>query len=141
MADVEQTQKMIPFITCEISLCQYVSELVFGCQCIYFDLDLWCPNLFFRNNRSRATLWVLETCLMVGLLPFLYHLDHCFVVFKDFQQSFLTRRMHLRGNKINIVQIINHSMRFLSRWKFVRSCTNWVRARVSPLLITLIRVS
>ena len=27
MADVEQTQKMIPFITCEISLCQNVCEL------------------------------------------------------------------------------------------------------------------
>ena len=38
MADVEQTQKMIPFITCEISLCQYVCELVFGVN--VFDLDL-----------------------------------------------------------------------------------------------------
>ena len=26
MADVEQTPKMTPFITCEISLCQYVGE-------------------------------------------------------------------------------------------------------------------
>ena len=38
MDDVEQTQKMIPFITCEISLCQYVSELVLGVNA--FDLDL-----------------------------------------------------------------------------------------------------
>ena len=38
MADVEQTQKMIPFITCEISLCQYVCELVLGVN--VFDLDL-----------------------------------------------------------------------------------------------------
>ena len=60
------------------------------------------------------------------------HLDHCFVVFKDIQQSFLTRRMDVRGKKINIVQIISHSMRFLSRWRFVR---------VSPFLIILIRVS
>ena len=30
MADVEQTHKMIPFITCEISLCQYVCDLVLG---------------------------------------------------------------------------------------------------------------
>ena len=30
MADVEQTQKMIPFITCEMSLRQYVRELVLG---------------------------------------------------------------------------------------------------------------
>ena len=38
MADVEKTQKMIPFITCEISLCQYVCELVLGVN--VFDLDL-----------------------------------------------------------------------------------------------------
>ena len=38
MADVEQTQKMIPFITCEISLCQYACELVLGVN--VFDLDL-----------------------------------------------------------------------------------------------------
>ena len=37
MADVEQTQKMIPFITCEISLCQYVCELVLDVN--VFDLD------------------------------------------------------------------------------------------------------
>ena len=37
MANVEQTQKMIPFITCEISLGQYVCELVFGVN--VFDLD------------------------------------------------------------------------------------------------------
>ena len=35
MADVEQTQKMIPFITCEISLCQHTCLRVgFWCQCI-----------------------------------------------------------------------------------------------------------
>ena len=28
-------------------------------------------NLIRSNNQSRATLWVLETCLIVGLLPFM----------------------------------------------------------------------
>ena len=42
MADVEQTQKMIPFITCEVSLGQYVRELVFGVN--VFDLVFWGPN-------------------------------------------------------------------------------------------------
>ena len=37
MADVKQTQKMIPLITCEISLGQYVCELVFGVSVC--DLD------------------------------------------------------------------------------------------------------
>ena len=42
MANVKQTQKMIPFITCEISLGQYVCELVFGVD--VFDLDLKSPD-------------------------------------------------------------------------------------------------
>ena len=52
MANVKQTQKMIPFITCEISFGQYVCELVFGVD--VFDLDIGVQ---------------METCLMVGLLP------------------------------------------------------------------------
>ena len=38
MANVEQGQQMIPLITCEVSLDQYVCELVFGVD--VFDLDL-----------------------------------------------------------------------------------------------------
>ena len=37
MADIKQGQQMIPFITCEIHLCQDVCELVFGVG--VFDLD------------------------------------------------------------------------------------------------------
>ena len=37
MANVKQTQKMIPFITCEISFGQYVSDLVVGVN--VFDLE------------------------------------------------------------------------------------------------------
>ena len=33
--------------------------------------------------------------------PLYDHLDHCFVVFKDVQQNFLTRRIRVWGNKIN----------------------------------------
>ena len=38
MADIKQGQQMIPFITCEIPLCQDVCELVLGVD--VFDLDL-----------------------------------------------------------------------------------------------------
>ena len=69
MANVKQTQKMIPFVTCEIALCQYVCELVLGVN--VFDLDFLGPTWFDRKTQSRATLWALETCLIVGLLPFL----------------------------------------------------------------------
>ena len=42
MANIKQSQQMVPFITCEISLGQYVCELVLGV--IVFDLDLGGPN-------------------------------------------------------------------------------------------------
>ena len=66
MADVKQGQQMIPFIACEIPLCQDVCELVFGVD--VFDLDLGI-QIYSIEQPMRATLWVLETCLIVGLLP------------------------------------------------------------------------
>ena len=32
MADVEQMNKIVPFVTCEITFRQYVCELVFGVE-------------------------------------------------------------------------------------------------------------
>ena len=40
------------------------------------------------------------------------HLDHCFVVFKHIQQSFMMSRFDVWGNKTNIIQII--SLRLLA---------------------------
>ena len=73
MANVEQTQKMIPLVTCEISPC-------LTCPASWFLVSMYLmwilgSKLILSNNQSRATLWVLETCLIVGLLPF-NHLDH-----------------------------------------------------------------
>ena len=42
------------------------------------------------------------------------HLDHNFVVFKHMSQSFLMRRLDFGGNTINMIQIIDHSLRLLS---------------------------
>ena len=39
------------------------------------------------------------------------HLDHCFVVFKHIQQSFLMRGQDVWGNGINIIQNVEHSLR------------------------------
>ena len=33
------------------------------------DLDFWVQVDSVKNYQSRATLWVLDTCLIVGLLP------------------------------------------------------------------------
>ena len=69
MASVKQTQKMIPFVTCEIFLGSYVCELVFLVS--MYLIWIFGSKLIRSNNQSRATLWVLETCLIVGLLPFM----------------------------------------------------------------------
>ena len=71
------------------------------------------------------------------------HFDHCFVVFKHIQQSFFTRKVDGGGNKINIVQFIDHSLRLLPFVNRVRWRTNFtlVRTQVSPFFMTLIRVS
>ena len=58
------------------------------------------------NNKSSATLWVLDTCLIVGLRStFNYHFDHGFVVFKNVQHRTRSRRFRVRRNMMNIIQI------------------------------------
>ena len=110
MANVKQTQKMIPFITCEISLRQCVCELVLGVN--VFDLDfgiqidsIECP--IESNSVGSVNMSHCRTSLYNNL-------DHGFVVFIHIQQSFLMRRFDVRGDKINIIQIINHSLRLLA---------------------------
>ena len=66
MADIAQVKKIVPLITCEIPFCQDVCELVFGVNIFYLDLG---SNSIRSNNQSRATRWVLEMRLIVGLLP------------------------------------------------------------------------
>ena len=90
MANVEQTQKMIPFITCEIHHCQDFCELVFGVN--VFDLDLAIQidsikksiksNSVGSGNMSHRRAFCLYD-----------HLDNCFSVFKHIQQSFLMWRL------------------------------------------------
>ena len=63
MADVEQMKKIIPFVTCEIT---------FGQICLRVDVWYQCieSRLILSNKQPKATLWVLNTCLSVGLRPF-----------------------------------------------------------------------
>ena len=90
MANVEQTQKMIPVITCEVSLCQYVCELVFGVN--LFDLDLGVQMDFVEQPIKSNSVGSgnMSHCRVSSLYN---HLDNCFAVFKHIQQSFLMRRV------------------------------------------------
>ena len=93
MANIEQAQQMIPLITREISLCQYVSELFFGVN--LFDLDFWVQinsikQPFKSNSASPGNM---SHCWTPS---FNDHFDHCFIVFKHIQQSFSTRGLDVR---------------------------------------------
>ena len=67
MADVEQTQKMIPFITCEFSLCQYVCELVFGVN--VFDLDLGVQVNSIEKTNQEQLCGFLRRVSLSGFFP------------------------------------------------------------------------
>ena len=68
MADIEQTQQMVPFVTCEISL---VSMSASWFLVSMYLIWIFVSKLMRSNDQSRATLCFLQTCLIVGLLPFM----------------------------------------------------------------------
>ena len=90
MANVEQTQKMIPFVTCEISLGKHVCELVLGVNVFDFDLRVRIDSIEKPSEGNSVGPGNMSHC---GTSSLYYHLDHCFVVFKHIQQSFLMRRL------------------------------------------------
>ena len=59
MDDVKEMEKIVPLITCEISLCQYLCELVCGVDTL--DLNLWIQIHSVKQQLGgfwvRASLW------------------------------------------------------------------------------------
>ena len=93
MANVKQTQKMIPFITREISLGQYVCELVFGVNVFDLDLLVQIDSLKQPIKSNSVDSGNMSHCMTPS---FNDHLDHCFVVFKTHTKKSLdakTRRL------------------------------------------------
>ena len=82
MDHVKQIQQMIPFITCEIPLCQDVCELVFGVD--VFDLDFGVQiNSIEQPIKSNP---VGSGNMSHRRTPsFKNHLDHSFIVLKHQQ--------------------------------------------------------
>ena len=68
MADVEQTQKMIPFITCEVSLCQYVCELVLGVNVFDFDLGVQIDSIKQPIKSNFCGFW--KRVSLLDFFPF-----------------------------------------------------------------------
>ena len=90
MANIEQVQQMIPLITCEISFGQYVCELVFGVDVLDLDFGIQINSIEQPIKRNSVSPGNVSHCRTP---PINDHLDHCFIVFKHIQQSFLMRRL------------------------------------------------
>ena len=90
MADNEQAQLMVPLITCEIPLCQNVSELVFGVDVFNLDFGIQINSIeqpIKSDSVGSGNVSHRRTS------TFNDHLDHSFIVLKHIQQSFLMRRL------------------------------------------------
>ena len=126
MVNVEQTQKIMPFITCEMSMCQYVCELVLGVN--VFDLEFG-VQMIRSNNQSRATLWVLETCFIVRLLPFVIILITASLSSKIFNRTSLREEFTFEGIKSTLSKLL------ITPWDCFRFWMVWGVERTSRLFI------
>ena len=81
---------MIPFVTCEISLSWHVSELVFGVNVFDLDFGIQIDSIEQPIKSNSVGSGNMSHCRASSLCD---HLDHCFVVLKHIQQSFLNRRV------------------------------------------------
>ena len=82
------------------SLCQYVCELILDVN--VFDLDLGDQIDSIKQSIKSNSVGSgnMSHCRTSSLYD---HLGHCFVVFKDVQQSLRREEFTFEGNKINIV--------------------------------------
>ena len=88
MADVEQMQKMIPFFTCEVSLYQCVSELVFGVNVFDLDLRVQIDSIKQPIKSNSVSSGDVSHCWTPA---FDHHFDYRLIVLQDIQHSTRTR--------------------------------------------------
>ena len=86
-------------------VCQQVG---FWCRCTWFGF--LGSRLIRSNSQSRVTMWVLETCLIVGLLLFMIILNTAALSSEHIQQSFLLRR---------VWRLSEHNQYYLARWSYL----------------------
>ena len=97
--NVEQTKKMIPFVTRKTSFGHNIGELVLVSTYLIRILG---SKSILSNNHSSTTLWVLDTCLIVGLLPSNDHFEYRFIVFKSVQLRLTVRRIFACGDVVRM---------------------------------------
>ena len=79
MANIEQSQQMIPFITCEIPLCQDVCKLVLGVDVFDLDFGLQINSVEQPIKCNSVDSGDVSHCRTSA---FDNHLDYSFIVLK-----------------------------------------------------------
>ena len=128
MADINKWRIFFHSSRVNFPFGQNVCELIFGVNLT--DLDLWF-KLILWNNQSRATLWVRESCLIVGLRTLRIILITAFIVLKDIQHSTRTR---IRCNWWNVINVCWNDVGVLD-WDGVVHVWLGTLQRVSPLFL------
>ena len=83
---------MIPLIRCDISFGDIVYELVFGVDVFDLDFGIQIDSIEQPIKSNSVGSGNMSHCRTPS---FNDHLDHCFIVFKHIQESFLTRRLDI----------------------------------------------
>ena len=96
---VEQTKKTVPLVTREISLCQYVCELVLGVNVFVLDLGVQIDCVAHPIKSNSVGSGHVSHC---WISSFDNHLDDSFGVFKNVQLRLALRRMCVGGYVIYI---------------------------------------
>ena len=121
------------------SICLRVGFLV----SMYFVWVLG-SKLFLSNNQSRATLWVLETCLIVGLLPFMIILITASLSSSTYNKASWRTELTFEEIKLSLFKssIIPWDFLFVFEvCEVLNENLTLVRTQTSPCLTTLMRVS
>ena len=82
MANIEQGQQMIPFITREIAFCQDVCELVLGVDIFNLDFGVQIDSIEQPIKSNSMGSGNMSHCWTPA---FHNHFDHSFIVFKHIQ--------------------------------------------------------
>ena len=101
---------MIPFITCEILLCQDVCELVFGVDVFDLDFGVQIDSIEQPIKSNSVGSGDVSHCRTSA---FNNHLDYSFIVLKHIQLSFLTRGLDIWRNSINVFHHIDFVVRLV----------------------------
>ena len=129
-ADVEQMEKVVPLITCEIPFCQYVCKLMFGIDIPNLNLGIQIYPIKQPIKSNSVGSRHMSHCWTPA---FDYHLNHGFMVLRDVQHCTKTRKLYVRWHTVTIIQIKIVVLGLEPWFGFACACLMWCYATGFPI--------